>query len=329
MLVPALHLRCPEHRGWWPAPVQFWFAFKSFCGMIVAMEESFRTRPLFGRWIALDLRATRPLTLLGPAWAALCGAIASGGLLLKGQSILYLVLSLLLCDTLLTAWRVLWSEASWGKRSRNPHLWFDSYDVNPNPGFPRAFQSAGMRVAGLKDSVASALDSDIVGIVTAGALAASVAAVLGPIPLGLAVVAMVLSIAESRMSGSPGRGAWLKAITEIGLSWSVAELSLGSLSWLSLGYAISFTLIYRSLLGLATTRNSYWLALSNLAQVVVAGLLVVTNTPVGAGIVMLGLVAQILWQARYHEDRDGGAYARQVQSYVLVAMLICGFSLWF
>src|SRR5712692_6596289 len=77
------------------------------------MESSFAARPLVGRLIALDIRPTRALTFLGPAWATLCGAIASGGLTLRGQTLLTLTFCFLLSDALLGAWRSLWLQSDW------------------------------------------------------------------------------------------------------------------------------------------------------------------------------------------------------------------------
>ena len=99
------------------------------------MEESSSARPLVGRWLALELRPTRPLTWLGPSWAVLCGAVASGGLLPRGQSVLLLIFSLLLGDVLLGAWRALWLQPDWRDAVRravmNAPTWYvDSDDAD-------------------------------------------------------------------------------------------------------------------------------------------------------------------------------------------------------
>jgi hypothetical protein len=77
------------------------------------MEESYSARPLIGRWLALELRPTRPLTWLGPGWAVLCGAVASGGVQPRGQLLLLLIFSILVGDVLLGAWRALWLQPDW------------------------------------------------------------------------------------------------------------------------------------------------------------------------------------------------------------------------
>ncbi|HEX9076825.1 MAG TPA: hypothetical protein VF932_13660 [Anaerolineae bacterium] len=298
------------------------------------MEESFSTRPLVGRWIALDVRPTRPLTFLGPSWAALCGVLASGGLAFRGQSLLFLVLCLLLCDALLGAWRALWLQSDWRDALRRSSMvtptWLDTSQELSTPRWMRGGQRIRRRVTQFRQVIWPIVDSEIVGLLIIGSLALCIAIVLSqanPVPLALTGVIMLFSLIEGRIGTS--RGAGLRSIAEIALPWMIAQTAFGSFSLLSLVFALAFTLVYRALLGLAITRNSRWMAWSNLPQVLLVLLLVALHTPIGVGLVLLGLLAQILWQVRYYSDRDGQSYARHVQSYVLVAMLVAGFSLWF
>lgn len=295
------------------------------------MEESFSTRPLVGRLIALDVRPTRTLTLLGPAWAALCGAIASGGLMPRGQAILVLILTLFLCDSLLGAWRALWLQSDWRDALRrsaaNVPTWYTLSADTPMFALTRLRRRLALRFAYLRDVVWPLIDSEIIGMLFVGALALSVGFMLGQLPFALTSIAMLLAAIEGKVGTT--RGAGLRPLGEIALPWLIAQSAFGFFSWLSLVFVLLFTLVYRALLGLATTRQARWLAWSNLAQLAVVLLLIASNTPIGAGVVVLGLLAQVLWQARYRTDREGQAYARRVQSYVLVAMLVVGLSLWF
>lgn len=294
------------------------------------MEESLRTRPLFGRWVALDVRPTRPLTFLGPAWAALCGAIASGGLALRGQSILFLILSLLLCDTLLSAWRMVWSQPEWRRELRRRA----GNSLAARPG-GIAHETWQTRISSFvirqlmraRHLVGFILNSDMVSLIFGGALALSIAAVLGAATLILVVVTMLLAPLEALFG--PEHGAWLRALSEITLSWLIAQSALGHLSILTVALAILFALVYRGLLGLVMTTVGHWIALSDLAQVGVLLLLMAHGTPIAAGIVILGLLAQVLWQARYRADHDGRLFAQRVQSYVLAAMLVAALSVLF
>ncbi len=291
------------------------------------MEESFTARPLLGRWISLDVRPTRPLTFLGPAWAVLCGALTSGALALRGQTVLWFILSLLLCDMFLGAWRALWLQSDWRdalRRTRTSALTWYGLEEN-STGWRTRLRNAWARWCYFRQVVWPTIDSEIVGMVIVGALGLCIGVVLGTIPLALTLATMVFAIVEGQIG--TGRGAGLRAVSEVVFPWMIAQSAFGYFSWLSLVFALLFTLIYRALLGLATTRREHWVAWSNLAQVAVVLLLMANHSPAAVGIVLLGLLAQLLWQVRYHADRDGQGYARHVQSYVLVAMVLTGLSL--
>ena len=76
---------------------------------------------VLGPLMKLEVRMTRPLTWLGPAWAALCGALASGWLTLSGQNLLFLLIVLFLADAL---WGTLWhliADRDWLVSSVNQH----------------------------------------------------------------------------------------------------------------------------------------------------------------------------------------------------------------
>ncbi len=294
------------------------------------MEESFSVRPVVGRLIALDLRPTRPLTYLGPAWAALCGALASGHLEWQGNTLLILILTVLLCDPLLGAWRSLWLHADWRtalpRNLANAHAWLILPADTPTAFFPRLARVAARRVAFLRNVIWPLMDSEMIGLAIVGTLALAIAVVLGLVPFMLTASAMILALVEGQLGAERGRG--LRAIYEIALTWLIATSAFGAFSWLALLFALLFTLTYRALIGLAVTRLGHWIVWSNLTQLAVIVILVVINMPIGAAVVALGLLAQVLWQLRFHADQDGRMYAQRIQSYVLVAMLVAGLSLW-
>jgi hypothetical protein len=295
------------------------------------MEESYPARPVLGRLITLDLRPTRPLTFVGPAWAALCGAIASGGLDGRGQSLVVLVLVILLCDALLGAWRALWLHADWRvalpRNLASARVWFMLPDDVPAGFFPRVRRALIRRVALARNVVWPLIDSETIGMVIAGILAVCIAALLSPAALALTGMAMLLALIEGEVGGE--RGAGLRALVEIALPWLIAQSAFGYFSWLSLFFILLFTLVYRALVGLTSARQTHWLVWCNAPQLVIVLVLFASDTPVGAGVVALGLLAQQLWQTRWRMDRDGRAYAQRVQSYVLAAMLVVSMSLWF
>jgi hypothetical protein len=293
------------------------------------MEESSSARPLVGRWLALELRPTRPLTWLGPGWAVLCGAVASGGLLLRGQTAFLLIFSLLLGDVLLGAWRSLWLQPDWRdsvRRARaNAPLWFVDSDDEDGWRFARLLRRLGGRIRFMRVVILPVVDSEITGMTMIGALTLCVAFVLGQVALVLTIAALVLALVEGQVSAE--RAAYLRALYEVGLPWLIAASAFGSLSWLSLLYVLLFTLVYRGLIGLAETRRSRWIVANNIAQFLAALVLFAVGSPAMAGLAALGLLAQVLWQSRFRVNRDGRAYVQRVQSYVLVTMLAAAFAL--
>lgn len=178
----------------------------------------------------------------------------------------------------------------------------------------------------LREIIWPIIESEMIGMIIAGILALSTAVVLGMQTFWFTVLAMVLSLIEAQVGAV--RGAGLRAVGEIALPFHIAQSAFGFFSWSSLAISVLFVLVYRALLGLATTRQMHWIRWSNSAQLVVIAMLLIQDSPIGAGVVAMGLLAQVLWQARFIYDRDGNGYARRVQSYVLVAMLIAAISLW-
>jgi len=295
------------------------------------MEDSYSSaRPVAGRLVALDFRPVRPLTMLGPAWAALCGAIASGALVWSSQSLLNVILLLLLCDALLGAWRAHWLEADW--RNALPHnlsraqIWLALPDDEADSFFARMNRFVSRRIKFVRTGIWPLMDSEMIGMLIAGLLALCIAVVLGWVTTLLTGFALILALVEGQLE--PRLGAILRAVFEITLPWLIAQSAFGYFSWLSLIFALLFTIVYLALLDLSSTRKERRIMVSNLTQLTALLLLIAMNAPAGAGIVALGLLAQVLWQTRFRLDRDGRMYAQRVQSYVLIAMLVTGFSLW-
>ncbi|MBM3128732.1 MAG: hypothetical protein FJ009_08930 [Chloroflexi bacterium] len=294
-------------------------------------ESSYPARPVLGRLLALDVRPTRPLTLIGPAAAALCGALASGGLDGRAQSWVALVLSILLCDTLIGAWRALWLHADWRvalpRNLASARIWFMLPDDAPVAFVPRVWRALTRRIAFARNVIWPLIDSEIIGMLIAGVLAACIAALFNLATFGLTLAALALALIEAQVSDRNALS--LRALIEMTLPWLIAHSAFGAFSWLALFFVLLFTLIYRALLGLAQEAPERWLTWNNVAQLIIALVLFASNTPVGAAIVALGLLAQVLWQIHWRTERATRAYAQHIQAYILAAMLVVSISLWF
>ncbi len=200
-------------------------------------------------------------------------------------------------------------------------------DYAPPSFFLRVMWAGSRRVKYLRSIIWPLIDSEMMGMLVAGVLAVCIAVVLGLVPTILTAIALVVALIEGQLGAERGTG--LRALFEITLPWLIAQSAFGYFSWFSLVFILLFTLAYRALLGISTRRQGRWVTWSNVTQLAVVFLLIASNTPAGAGIVGLGLLAQILWQVRLQTDRDGRMYAQRIQSYILVAMLVASLSLWF
>ena len=133
-----------------------------------------------GPLMKLEVRVDRPLTWLGPAWAALCGAVASGWLTLSGQNLLVLIIALFLADAL---WGTLWhliAERDWFVSSNCPSQAQEfNLTVLPYtaPGSPSHW--LGRRLAWWRTAFWPRMGSALLGLVVALPLTLVLAVILG------------------------------------------------------------------------------------------------------------------------------------------------------
>lgn len=292
-------------------------------------ESSYPARPVLGRLFALDLRPTRPLTLLGPAAAALCGAIASGGLDGQWRSWVVLILVILLCDVLIGAWRASWLHADWRvalpRNLASARIWYMLPDEVPSSRVARWGRAITRRVMLVRHVIWPLIDSEIIGMLIAGLFALCLAALLNPMTLGLTLAALVLALIEGQVGERYTLD--LRALIELTLPWLIAQSVYEYFSYASLFFVLLLTSIYRALLGLVQARQERWHVWNNLAHWLIAMALFASNVPVAAALVALALVAQLLWQMRWQSEGAAREYVQHIQSYVLATMVVVSLSL--
>ncbi len=292
-----------------------------------------------GRWTRLRLEPAGKLIALGPAWAVLCGAIASGRLGGDGRDLLTLLLALLLAEPLLGGlWRVV-VESPWeawaatapngDQRLALPPLPYTA------PGSPSARLTAWLSDLLARFSTASGAQlAQAVGeLVGLAILALAVAIVLGwPIVALLLVavaIAMVQAIGQRR--GWWGTTIW-PAIFDLGLAWLIGEgifreLSLPG-SGASLAVAGLYTIAYAG--GIALLRGDLRRGLAAFAgaQGLVVALLIALQRPLHAGAVGLLLVPSLLLATWLDRASDGGAWLLQrTQLFWLIGMLVAALAI--
>jgi len=275
-------------------------------------------RPAGGSLIDLEVRLGRPLIWLSPAWAALCGAAASGRLALSGQAALTLLLTLLLADA---AWGFLWKLAAERPPADNRpstagiRLAALPYTV---PGSPsqRAFERLGEFLAWWREGFWPRHGS---ALIVALPLTAALAATLGRrvVILTSAALAMVaLAFLLRRRGASPLA---LQAILGMGLAWLAGHIALGPLGWPSLFLAALYTGTYRAWLALAEGKRP--LILLNGSQVAVVALLVALRQPIAAGLVGLSLLPQMLLQPYLRRGGMEAWYLRRTRVFLMASTM--------
>jgi hypothetical protein len=291
------------------------------------MEPSL-TRPPLGRRIALEFHTAQPVTWIGPAWATICGAVASGEFLFSGQSLLRLAIAIILTDPILGAWRAAWVNTDWRRpmqiwRATPTRSWMLLPYARLDSPAAHLSQWLSSRAKFWREAVWPEVGQSISGIFISGLIALSVALVLGTSTFLLTILALLFAPLEGELQQN-GVGRWPRALVEIGAAWwighAAVSVTLPTTESALLGLFFAFT--YRGLLAMPSSREIGF-AISNFSQVVIAGILTARGAFLHAGFVGVGIVAQALWQSLARRaNQDAPTYLRHVQWFVLAAMIV-------
>lgn len=291
-----------------------------------------------GRLLTLEVQSTGTRIWLGPAWAVLCGAVASGGLEISWHTIVALLVALLLADSLLgTVWRLAasnrWALAAGesgnpGQKGATPTL---PYTLPGSAGY-RVSSFLGERIARWRSSIWPRFGSSVLGLAFNSFFALLVAALLGAGPLSLAGVALLiagwrlavpgaregirLGLASCFLAGLP----WLMGYVifrDLSLVGNQPDLVAKALVWAGI-YAAAFH-AYQLLSRETLSRGA---GLLNLAHLAAAAILVIVKQPILAGIVALVWLPQVLLQPLMLSTGDGLWYLGRVQAFTMAAMMV-------
>jgi len=289
---------------------------------------------VLGPLMKLELRITRPLTWLGPAWAALCGAVASGWLTLSGQNLLVLLIALFLADAL---WGTLWhliaerdwfvSSINWRSQAQEASLTVLPYTAPGSPSH-RIFSRLGRRLAWWRVVFWPRLGPALLGLVVALSLTLVLAIILGHrvILLTLAALAvMVLALLRTRRHSAPPPS--LRAILEMGFAWLAGHTAFGPLTLWSFLLATLYTVAYHSCLKLARNSGKRWPTLLKVSQAAVITLLVFSKQPIVAGVVGLLLLPQMLLQPFLGKGEVELWYLQRTRPFLMAGMLLAALAI--
>lgn len=287
--------------------------------------------PASGGLIRLQARLTHLTTWLGPAWAALCGIVASGGFGWQGEDWLRLALLILLVDG---GWGTLWAAlggTDWAtpvRRWRNWHYGEPAtplpYTLPDSPG-DRVSRWLGQMRAWWRDLFWPACGPALLAVGTALPVTAVLGALLGMELLLLSVAA--LAVMQLGLAWEGGRGSiapgW-DAVVAVALPWLAGHAAFGPLTLYSAGLALAFVLAW----GAAWQADSHWkCALGIGAQFLAAVLLVVLHHPLAAGGLLLLLAPQLALLPWLRRGQPPSWYVRYSRPWLMMALLVAAWAL--
>jgi hypothetical protein len=271
---------------------------------------------------------------LGPAWAALCGGVASGALTWSVEPLLHLALLLFLVELV---WGGLWAALAATDWATLLHQWRHWQRGSPvrllpytSPDAPagRLAQNWGHLRSWWAEALRPALGPTLLGVVLLLPLALVMAGVLGARPLMVTVGAISLLQFVFVWSGGDARPVpTAQALFEIALPWLAGQVLFKPISLASLLLALTYALSYVG--GLRQIYSRSGLMQWNAGQVAALVVLVAARRPLAAGIVGLLFLGQAmaqpgLFDAESEEAASAavGRFLRLAQPWLMAAMLV-------
>jgi hypothetical protein len=282
-----------------------------------------------GQLIRLQIPIRTRTLWLSPAWAVVCGIIASSAFMWTGREVLIAALALVIADA---TWATVWwglVDTDW----RSLFATWDTFDVSRiEATWGAAGSSAARSQHGLarlrlwwqaigKPQAGSPLMSALFSVV----LAFLLSAVIGGAAVGLTLAALALAQIGFllRVHGRAVNG--LRGFVEVGLAWLLGHVAFGPLTLPSALTALIFSFSYAAMLDLAqaVTWNKTHLLVGStrrwlLPQFVMVLVLVLLQQPLAA----LGLFVMLIAQASLSTALHGLDFARPAQLWLMLAMLI-------
>jgi hypothetical protein len=281
-----------------------------------------------GHLIKLWIEMGSSSNWLGSAWAALCGAVASGQMGLKAQSLLLLFVVLFLVDPILGGIWKLVLGTDWFAPLTGGHLSKGEIPLKSlpytSPGSPG--DRASRRLAGVlawwQRDFAPHAGTEFLSLILTLVAAATLASLLGRRVALLTLAAFVLMavvLFSFRQRGAISFS--LRAVLELGLPWLIGHLAFGSLNWESVAFALAYTVAYYARSVLLDGRWKTATRLLNGSQIVAVALLVIVKAPILAGIAGLLLLPQLLLQPFLWRGEAERWYLQRSQPWLMASML--------
>ncbi len=291
---------------------------------LAAMQPS-ATRPPLGRRIALELRPARPLTWIGPGWAVICGALASGALALSGETFLRIAIAIILADPILGAWRSAWVNTDWRAplrvwRPTPTRSWTLVPYARLDSPAARLSQWISSRGEFWNGAVWPEVGQTISSLAISGVVALTMALVLGIPAFVVTTLALLLAPLETEL-GKHEVGPWARALAEIAVAWLIGNAAFSLPAAESILLALFFAGAYRGLLATPKAREIGF-TLANVFQILAAATLAAGGALLNGGFIGVAVIGQMLWQGLARAQEEDSGYLTRVQWFILAGMLV-------
>lgn len=259
---------------------------------------------------------------ISPAWAVICGIVASSAFAGTGRDVLIAALAVLLADGV---WATIW----WGLVETDwPQLiarWPQVAYAEPETAWPGSPAERSQRWSAhfrmwWQTEVWPEVGTPLLSALVCVALGIVLSAVIGWQALSLSLGAFALIqvgvILEHRAGLPQEVSHFAHGLLDVGLAWSLGQATFGQLTPLALVMAVLFSISYAASLDLAQggQRSIGWL----LPQLLAAVLLIGLQQPLAALALIVLLIAQMLLATVLR----GLAFAQASQFWLLLAMLV-------
>ena len=296
-----------------------------------AGTHSTASRPSSGGVIRLRARLTDLTTWLGPAWASVCGVVASNDVGWQGEDWLRLALLILLVDG---GWGTVWAalgSTDWATPLRRWRKWRSGepgaslpYTQPGSPG-DRWSRRLGQFRSWWRDILWPGCGPAISAIAIAVPITALLGGLLGPELLLLSLAA--LAVMQLGLAWVGGRGTvtpgW-DAVVAVLLPWLAGHIAFGSPTVSSATLALSFAVAY----GAAwRTKSRGGRLLLVGAHLLAAALLIALYRPLEGGATLLLLIPQMELLPWVRTSETSGWFRRYTRPWLIAAMLIAAWAL--
>ena len=290
-----------------------------------------------GRFLAVDVRSAGSWTWLGPAWAVLCGAVASGGLAIDWGTVVLLLLAVLLADPVLGS---VWGLVTGGHLASPQPAKINPRSPQTAPALPytqpgsvasRFLEYLNGKLMVWRSVIWPQAGASILAFGCLGAFALLLAAVLGALPFIFAVVALGVAVGRVRLASK--RDAVSRQLASLylaALPWLIGYVAFGEIDITAGGFrpfaqplvwAAAYGMVFHAYSLIGGQRLSRGAALLVIAQVAAVAALILVKQPILAGTVALLLVPQMMLQPALLSVGDGVWYLQRIRVFTLLATL--------